>query len=110
MIAHPEITILTSDVHGTVKNSPEMVNSVVAAAKRAGVPYRVQPAFLGTAGDAGPFSRAGLKATTLNPFKVSTTDGGLLSPEMGHARSIDDRTATERVEAHFRVGMSQRGG
>ena len=69
MIAHPEITILSSDVHGTVKNSPEMVNSVVAAAKRAGVPYRVQPAFLGTAGDAGPFSRAGLKATTLNPFK-----------------------------------------
>jgi hypothetical protein len=69
MVVHPEIVILTSEIHGTVKNSPEMVKSVVAAAERAGVPYRVQPAFLGTAGDAGPFSRAGLKATTLNPFK-----------------------------------------
>ncbi|HSF79870.1 MAG TPA: M28 family peptidase [Anaerolineales bacterium] len=69
MVAHPEIVILTSEVHGTVKNSPEMVKSVVAAAQRAGVPYRVRPAFLGTAGDAGPFSRAGLKATTLLPFK-----------------------------------------
>lgn len=69
MIAHPEIAILTSEVNGTVKNSPEMVKSVIAAAERAGVPYRVQPAFLGIASDAGPFSRAGLKATTLNPFK-----------------------------------------
>ena len=69
MVVHPEIAILTSEVHGTVKNSPEMVNSVVAAAERAGVPHRVKPAFLGTASDAGPFSRAGLKATTLNPFK-----------------------------------------
>jgi hypothetical protein len=31
--------------------------------------HRVQPAFLGNASDAGPFSRAGLKATTLNSFK-----------------------------------------
>jgi hypothetical protein len=69
MVAHPEIIILTSEVNGTVKNAPEMVSSVVAAAQRAGVPYKVQPAFLGIAGDAGPFSRAGLKATTLNPFK-----------------------------------------
>jgi hypothetical protein len=69
MVIHPEIAILTSEVHGTVKNSPEMVNSVVAAAERAGVPYRVRPAFLGISSDAGPFSRAGLKATTLNPFK-----------------------------------------
>ncbi len=69
MVVHPEIVILSSEVHGTVKNSPEMVESVVEAAQRAGVPYRVQPAFLGTASDAGPFSWAGLKATTLNPFK-----------------------------------------
>jgi hypothetical protein len=69
MVAHPEIIILKSEVNGTVKNSPEMVKSVVAAAERAGVPYRVQPAFLGIASDAGPFSRAGLKAITLNPFK-----------------------------------------
>lgn len=67
-IAHPEIVILTSETNGTVRNSPEMVKSVVAAALCAGVPYRVQPATLGTANDAGPFSRAGLKATTLVGF------------------------------------------
>ena len=70
MVAHPEITILTSDVNGTVKNSPEMVKSVVAAADRAGVPYNVKPASLGIAGDAGSFSKAGLKAATLLPFKL----------------------------------------
>jgi len=69
MVAYPEIGILTSETNGTVKNSPEMVRSVVAAAERAGVPYRVQPASFGASCDAGPFSRAGLKATTLLPFK-----------------------------------------
>lgn len=69
MAAHPEITILSSEANGTVKNSPEMVASVVAAAERAAVPYKVGPATFGTANDAGPFSKAGLKATTLLPFK-----------------------------------------
>jgi hypothetical protein len=69
-VAHPEIAILTSDVNGTVKNSPEMVKSVVAAAERAGVPYKVKSASLGVANDSGSFSQAGLKATTLLPFKV----------------------------------------
>jgi hypothetical protein len=69
-VAHPEIGVLTSDVNGTVKNSPEMVKSVVAAAERAGVPYKVKSAFLGEGSDAGSFSQAGLKATTLLPFKV----------------------------------------
>ncbi len=70
MVAYPEISILTTDVNGTVKNSPEMVNSVIAAAERAGVPYQVEPYPLGGGGsDAGPFSQAGLKATTLLPFK-----------------------------------------
>jgi putative aminopeptidase FrvX len=69
-VAHPEITILTTDVNGTVKNSPEMVKSVVAAAARAGVPYKVASATLGVGTDAAPFSWAGLKATTLLPFKV----------------------------------------
>jgi len=69
-VAYPEITILTSDVNG-VKNSPEMVRSVVAAAERAGVPYRVKSQPIGAGGsDAGSFSRAGLKAVTLLPFKV----------------------------------------
>ena len=69
-IAHPEITILTSESNGTVKNSLEMVKSVVAAARRAGIPYKEKPATLGTGSDAGPFSRAGLKATTLLGFNV----------------------------------------
>ena len=70
MVAHPEISILTSDVRG-VKNSPEMVRSVVAAAQRARVPYKVKPYPVGGgASDAGSFSQAGLKATTLLPFKI----------------------------------------
>jgi hypothetical protein len=69
-VAHPEITILTSDVNGTVKNSPEMVKSVVVAAEHARVSYKVAPASLGVGTDAAPFSKAGLKATTLLPFKV----------------------------------------
>jgi hypothetical protein len=69
-VAHPEITILTSDVNGALNNSTEMVRSVVTAAKRAGVPYRVAPASLGVGTDAAPFTWAGLKATTLLPFKV----------------------------------------
>ena len=70
MVAYPEITILTSDVNGTLKNSPEMVKSTVAAAARAGVPYKVKAASFGTGTDAAPFTRAGLKAMTLFPFKV----------------------------------------
>jgi hypothetical protein len=70
MVGHPEITICTSDVNGTVKNSPEMVESAVAAAKRARVPHKIKSASLGIATDAGPFSHAGLKATTLLPFQL----------------------------------------
>jgi len=70
MVAHPEIPIYTSDVNGTVKNSPDMVESVAAAAVRAGVPHKIRSASLGVATDAGPFSGAGLKATTLLPFQV----------------------------------------
>lgn len=69
-IASPEIVILTSDVNGTVKNSPELVKSVIEAAERAGVPFIVKPATLGTANDSGPFSQAGLKAVTLLGFKI----------------------------------------
>ncbi len=70
IVVHPEIGILTSEINGTVKNSIKMVREVVDAANRAGVPYRLRPAFLGVVSDAGPFSRAGIKATTLNSFKV----------------------------------------
>jgi aminopeptidase YwaD len=69
-VVHPEITILRSDVNGTVRNSPEMVRSAVAAAERAGVPFKVRSATIGVGTDAAPFNRAGLKATTLLPFHV----------------------------------------
>lgn len=69
-VAHLEIVVLTTEVNGTVKNSPEMVKSVISAAERARVPYKVASAWLGAGGDAGPFSQAGLKATTLLPFKM----------------------------------------
>ncbi len=70
-VTHPTVTILTSDVNGTVKNDPEMVKSVAAAAARAGVPHKVEPFPFGGGGtDAGSFSQFGLKASTLLPFKV----------------------------------------
>ncbi len=69
MIAYPEIGILTSDANGTVKNPPEMVKSAVAAAERAGVPYKLSSATFGTNTDAASFNKAGLKALTLFPFK-----------------------------------------
>jgi hypothetical protein len=69
-IAHPVISILTSDVNGTVKNSPEMVKSVVAAAERSGVPYKIGAATIGAGSDAAPFSRVGLKALALLAFQV----------------------------------------
>jgi hypothetical protein len=70
MVAYPEISILSSDVNGTVKNSPEMVKSVVAAAERAGVPYKMNAAGIGAGGDSAPFTRAGFHALTLLSFKV----------------------------------------
>lgn len=69
-IANPEVAILTSESNGVVKNSSEMVKSVVAAAQRASVPYKVMRATLGTSCDAGPFSRSGLKATSLVGFNI----------------------------------------
>ena len=69
-VVYPEIILLTSDVNGTVKNSVELIESLKAAAKRAGVPYRLKPAMPGISNDSGPFSKAGLKAVTLLPFKM----------------------------------------
>lgn len=69
-VAHPEIMICKSDVNG-VRNSPEIVQSVVAAARRAGVPHKVAPYPVGGGGsDAGSFSQVGIKATNLLPFKI----------------------------------------
>jgi hypothetical protein len=69
-VANPKIIILSSDLNGIVKNSPQIVKSIVEAAGRAGVPFKVKPATLGTANDSGPFSRAGFKAATILGFKI----------------------------------------
>jgi hypothetical protein len=70
-VAYPEITILTSELNGIVKNSPKMIKSLTSAALRAGVPYRTKPFPIGGgASDACSFSRAGIKAAALLPFKV----------------------------------------
>jgi hypothetical protein len=69
-VANPEFVILTSDINGTVKNSSEIVKSVMEAAESAGVPFKIKPATLGTANDSGPFSQEGLKALTLLGFKI----------------------------------------
>ncbi|HDS08541.1 MAG TPA: M28 family peptidase [Bacteroides sp.] len=69
-VAYPLITILTSDINGTVKNSPELIKNLTSAAERSGVPYKVKPAYLGVSNDSGPFSQAGIKAATLLSFKM----------------------------------------
>ncbi len=69
-VAYPLITILTSDINGTVKNSPELIKSLVEAAERSDIPYKVKPAYMGVSNDSGPFSQAGLKAATLLSFKM----------------------------------------
>lgn len=70
IVAYPEISIPSSDTNGTVKHSPEMVKSVIAAAQRAKIPYTLGAAGIGAGSDAAPFSQAGLKATTLLGFKM----------------------------------------
>ena len=69
-VAQAEIGILTTEMNGSVRTSPELVKSLVAAAEIAGVPYRLNSASLGASSDAGPFCQAGLRATTLLPFRV----------------------------------------
>ncbi len=69
-VAHPEIVILSSDLNGTLTIPPEMVKSAVAAAERAGVPFKVAPASFGEGSDATPFVQAGLKAVTLFPYQM----------------------------------------
>jgi hypothetical protein len=81
-IAHPEIAILTSESNGTVKNSPEMVKSVVAAAECAGVPYKVKPAILGVGAMLVLSARSRCRDTT--SLSGTAAVGGLLSPEVGY--------------------------
>jgi aminopeptidase YwaD len=69
-VADPEVAIITADMNGTVKYRPEMVQGAVAAAERAGVPHKVKPGYPGAGSDACFFTKAGIKAVTLMPFKV----------------------------------------
>lgn len=69
VVAYPEIIIVSDDVNG-IKNDAAMVQSLAAAAERAGVPHKVTSYPMGGgASDAGNFSQAGLKAATLIPMK-----------------------------------------
>jgi len=70
IIAYPEIAILAADVNGTLKYFPEMVSGAVAAAQRAGIPYKIGAGGIGAGSDAAPFTRAGLKSVTLLAFKT----------------------------------------
>jgi hypothetical protein len=70
IVAHPEISILATDLNGTLKYSLEMVKIVVAAAQRAGVPYKVSKGSIGAGCDSVPFHRAGLQSITLSLFKT----------------------------------------
>ena len=70
IIAYPEIAILAADVNGTLKFFPEMVSGAVAAAQRAGIPYKIGAGGIGAGSDAAPFTRAGLKSVTLLAFKT----------------------------------------
>jgi hypothetical protein len=69
-VAHSEVIILSSDVNGIVQHSSEIVKSVARAAECAQVPFKVKSASSGVGTDAASFSRAGIKATTLLPFKI----------------------------------------
>ncbi len=69
-VADRDITILTAEGNGSVKSAPEIVTSLVAAAERAGIPYKTQAPWLGAVNDSAPFSQAGLKATTAIAFRM----------------------------------------
>jgi hypothetical protein len=69
IVTHPEISILSSDLNGTVKYSPEMARSVVADAQRTRVPYKIGSGIIGAGSDAVPYSQAGIKSIKLLPFK-----------------------------------------
>jgi hypothetical protein len=69
-VADPEMVILTGEASGFVKVPAEIVQSLVGAAERAGVPHRISAPWFGAGGDAAPFCQAGLRATTLLPFKM----------------------------------------
>lgn len=67
MVADPVMVILSKD--GIVAK-PEAVDGAVKAARRAGVPYRVEGFSFGAGTDGASFARAGIHAVTLQPFKL----------------------------------------
>ncbi len=70
-VSDPFITIYTSDSNGFCKHSQEVVHRIAQAAISAEVQYRTAPFPFGGGGtDAFPFSKAGMKAATINAMKV----------------------------------------
>jgi hypothetical protein len=69
-IAQPVMSIMTSEGSGSVKVSDKHVKSLVEAAERTNVPYKLTSAWMGAGSDAAPFSKAGMKATTILPFQM----------------------------------------
>jgi hypothetical protein len=103
-VVHPEIDILTSNICGTVKNSPEMVRSVVAAAERAGVPYKLKPAFLGVGERRGSLQPGWPQGCDTASLPNAAAVGGFLPSKVGHPGSFNQRAFDECPEAHVRVG------
>ncbi len=65
------ITIYTSDSNGFCKHSQEIVQKMTQTAIAAGVPHRTAPFPFGGGGtDAFPFSKAGIRAVSINAMKV----------------------------------------
>jgi hypothetical protein len=70
-IIRPKIVIHTTDGNSFVKNSPEVYNGLVHAARAAGVPHAKMPfPTFGGGTDALPFSRYGIKAASLVAMAV----------------------------------------
>ena len=68
---NPEISIFKSDRNGTLPHNPEFVKLVVEAAKKANVPYRLDPfAFGGGGTDCIPFSENKINATCIFGMRV----------------------------------------
>ena len=81
-IAHAEITILTSETNGTVKNSAEMVESVIAAASTPGSPTRYSPPYPGPPMTPDPLAGQALRlqrclASSYHRWLLSTIRSGI---------------------------------
>ena len=70
MVAYPEIAILSSDKNGIVKHSSRAAGKRRRSCPACRSALQGQAAPLGPGTNAASFTQAGLKATTLIPFKM----------------------------------------